>query len=248
MSLRFAVVHEAEADFRTATELADRVLIEAIDWLDEDLLPDQRDWVGHEPNGQRLTWAAIGRLAQAAGIRARGHFDGEPGLADAGAARRAILYLRATFPDVKAVLLIRDRDDQAERRVGLEQARGQDHGGVVIVVGLAVVERECWVISGFEPVDDGEPDRLGAERVRLGFDPRACSHELTAGKDDTAIRSPKRVLRQLCGDDRQRERRCWTATHLDLLRERGGENGLADYLREVRDRLGRLFGHVPDAR
>ena len=30
MSLRFAVVHEAEADFRTATELADRVLVEAL--------------------------------------------------------------------------------------------------------------------------------------------------------------------------------------------------------------------------
>ena len=34
MSQRFAVVHEAEADFHTATELADRVLMEAIDWLD----------------------------------------------------------------------------------------------------------------------------------------------------------------------------------------------------------------------
>jgi hypothetical protein len=33
MSVRFAVVHEADADFQTATELADRVLVEAIDWL-----------------------------------------------------------------------------------------------------------------------------------------------------------------------------------------------------------------------
>jgi hypothetical protein len=38
MSLRFAVVHEAEAEFHTATELADRVLVEAIDWLDEEML------------------------------------------------------------------------------------------------------------------------------------------------------------------------------------------------------------------
>src|SRR4051812_29936622 len=38
MSVRCAVVHEAEADFQTATELADRVLVEAIEWLDEDLL------------------------------------------------------------------------------------------------------------------------------------------------------------------------------------------------------------------
>jgi hypothetical protein len=30
MSVRFAVVHEAEADFETATELADRVFLERI--------------------------------------------------------------------------------------------------------------------------------------------------------------------------------------------------------------------------
>jgi hypothetical protein len=30
MSLRFAVVHEAAADFATATELADRVLLKAV--------------------------------------------------------------------------------------------------------------------------------------------------------------------------------------------------------------------------
>lgn len=33
MTKRFAVVYEAEADLRTATELADRALVEAIDWL-----------------------------------------------------------------------------------------------------------------------------------------------------------------------------------------------------------------------
>jgi hypothetical protein len=45
MSQRFAVVHEAEADFQTGTELADRVLVEAVDWLEEELLPHQREWV-----------------------------------------------------------------------------------------------------------------------------------------------------------------------------------------------------------
>jgi hypothetical protein len=45
MSRRFAVVHEAAADFQTATELADRVFLESINWIDECLLPDQREWV-----------------------------------------------------------------------------------------------------------------------------------------------------------------------------------------------------------
>jgi hypothetical protein len=183
-------------------------------------------------------------LAREAGIRAHGHFDGEPGLPDAAAARRAILYLLAAVPDLQAILLIRDQDDEPERRAGLEQARTQDPSGVVIVVGLAVVERECWVVCGFEPQDGGESSRLDAEKAALGFDPRLRSHELTACKDDSAVRSPKRVLRRLSGDDRHRERHCWKNTPLGLLRERGGGNGLTAYLQEVPDRLAPLIGYV----
>src|SRR3954447_12364173 len=102
MSRRFAVVHEAEADFRTATELADRVLREAVGWLDEDLLAHQREWVAE---GRRLRWTAIKQLAREAGIRVHGHLEGEPGLPDAAAARRAILTLLAIIPDLDAILL-----------------------------------------------------------------------------------------------------------------------------------------------
>jgi hypothetical protein len=246
MSHRFAVVHEAMADFHIATELADRVLVEAIDWLDEHLIAGQREWIGTVPVDRRLTWKAIPNLAREIGIKAHGHFDGVPGEADAAAARRAILYLKETIPDVHAILLVRDQDDQPERRIGLEQARDQDHRGTVIVIGLAVVEREAWVISGFDPQDEEETARLDAERQNLGFDPRHRSHELTACKDDQATRSPKRVLRQLSRDNRSRERHCWTNTPLARLRERGSENGLAAYLSEVRDRLARLIGHVAE--
>jgi hypothetical protein len=245
MSKRFAVVHEAAADFVTATELADRVLCEAIDWLDEDLLTHQRTWLGEVDRGDRLTWKGMRQLAQAAGIRVHGHFEGEPALPDAAAARRAILVLRRLCPDLDAILLIRDQDDEPERRGGLEQARSQDHGGITIVVGLAVVEREAWVISGFDPHDAAELARLEAERRHLGFDPRMRSHELTACKNDKAVHSPKRVLRQLAGADRNRERLCWTEAPLEILRQRGGQNGLAGYLAEVRNRLAPLIGHVP---
>jgi hypothetical protein len=244
MSQRFAVVHEAEADFDTATELADRVLVESIDWLEEHQIAHQREWVEQAPGSRRLTWKTIPQLAREVGIRAHGHFGGEPGEADAAAARRAILYLLATVPDLKAILLIRDQDDQPGRRDGLEQARRHDHSGAVIVIGLAVVERECWVISGFDPRDEEETSRLAAERQHLGFDPRHRSHELTACKDDRAPRSPKRVLRTLCGMDRDRERHCWSKVTLDVLRERGVENGLTAYLHEIRDRLAPLIGHV----
>ncbi|WP_148590848.1 hypothetical protein [Aquisphaera giovannonii] len=122
MSLRFAVVYEALADFRTASELADRLLVESIDWLAEADIEHQRSWV-HETDDGPLTWGRIGALASAANIRAMGHFDGRPGAPDAAVARRAILYLRRTFLDLAGILLIRHRDHQPERRTGLEQAR-----------------------------------------------------------------------------------------------------------------------------
>lgn len=244
MSLRFAVVHEAEADFCTATELADRVLVEAIEWLEQELLAGQREWVGELGGGRRLTWKGIKGFAREAGIRVHGHFDGEPGLPDAAAARRAILYLLKDVPGLNAIALVRDQDDQPERRAGLEQARNQERSGKVIVLGVAVVERECWVVSGFDPQDEFEASRLESERTTLGFDPRLGSHQLTACKDDRATRSPKRVLGELTRNDPDRQRRCWTDPSLALLRERGAENGLAAYLGEVRERLAPLIGYV----
>lgn len=209
MSRAFAVVHEADADFQTATEVADRVLIDAIDWLDDSVLEYQRTWVSHTPGGERLTWKRIKQLARDAGVDVEGHIDNQPAFPDAKAARRAILYLLSAFAELDGVVLIRDQDDQPERRIGLEQARGEHHGKPVIVVGLAVVEREAWVISGLEPQNADEQARLDAERQTLGFNPCERSHELTACKDDTAKRSPKRVLHILSGGDHDRQRR-WT--------------------------------------
>jgi hypothetical protein len=244
MTLRFAVVHEAEADFQTATELADRELLTAIDWLDEDLIGGQREWVGHCA-ATRLTWKNLKRLALDAGVTPMGHFGGETAFPDARAARRAIAFLITEVPDLNAIVLVRDQDDQPERRDGLQQARREDHSGLPVVIGVAVVEREAWVISGFDPAGEAEDASLGSVRKRVGFDPRTHSHELNACKDDNAPRSPKRALRELSGDNRDRERRCWSECALDVLRERGRENGLTAYMTEVRERLAPLIGHVP---
>jgi hypothetical protein len=245
MSLLFAVVAEAPADHRIASDLADRVLVDAIpDWLDEELLPHQRRWV-IEASGTWLTWKNIRKLARSAGIEAEGFFDGEPALPDARAARRALRYLRSAIPELKAVMLIRDQDDQKERRNGLEQARCEDHEGLEIVIGLAIPEREAWVLSGFEPQDDDERKQLDEERQALGFFPHEQSHELNACKDDFAPRSPKRVLRVLVGGRHDRESECWTRTSLQVLQLRGTANGLAEFLQEVRTRLAPLIGHVP---
>ena len=245
MTLRFAVVHEADADFTTAVQLADRVLLEAFpDWIDEESLCHYREWISEASDGWRLTWKTIKKLADEAGIRSYGHFDGEAGEADAKAARRAILFLLDNIPELNGILLIRDQDDQPERLDGLDQARKQYRSKIPIVVGLAVVEREAWVISGFDPQDDDEARRLESERRKLGFDPRLRSHELTAGKNDQAPRSPKRVLSCFSGDDYGREQHCWAKTSLEVLRERGSDNGLVAYLDEIRDQLAQLIGYV----
>jgi len=197
MSQLFAVVHEADADFTTATELADRVLVEAIDWLDFDSLAYQRNWLSETSAGARLTWTGIAK-----------------------------------------------HDREPERRQGLEQARNQDHGGIAVVVGLAIVERESWLICGFHPEDNVETARLESTQTELGFDPRECSHELTAHKDELAKRSPKRVLKALTQGIWEREQRCWQVTPLEVLRKNGKENGLADFLLEVRERFAPRIGRV----
>lgn len=237
MSHKFVVVYEAPADFRVATELADRVILDKIDWLDEAILATQRQWIA-EDGGRPLKWSVIAGLARAAGIRVQGQFDGVPGEPDARAGRRALAYLFFRFDDLAAAVLVRDVDDQPERREGLQQAKVffADRGKP-IVLGVAVVERESWVIAGFEPRDADESDRLQAERQKLGFNPCERPHELTACKDDAAVRSPKRVLAALVGNDNQRERECWITTPLPTLRARGTENGLAAYLNDVEVQL-----------
>jgi hypothetical protein len=246
MSLRFAVVFEHYDDFVTATELADRVFCECHDWVN-DYLPHTRQWLS-DHRGARFTWTGIKNDAMSVGVRVHGHFLDGPGLADAASARRAIKYLREVDDALHAIMLIRDRDDQPERRQGLEQAR-IEHASVlarpVVVIGFAVVERESWVISGFQPIDGDEQTRLDNLRQELGFFPHENSHQLTASKDDTAPRSPKRVLRALTGGVNDRERSCWNDTPLGVLRQRGSENGLVEFLNEVRDRLAPLIGHVP---
>lgn len=241
MTKKFFVVSEARADFITATELADRVLLTEVAWLDDEIIDSQRQWVGEVSPGCHLAWTAIAHRAREVGIRAHGHFNGKPGLPDASAARRAILYILKQFERVDGILLIRDLDDQHERRQGLEQARTADSSKTKIVIGVASCERESWVICGFDPEDDNEKQWLGEEHQKLGNNPCLRSHELTACKSDIALRSPKRVLKHLTGDNWERQRRCWKVTSLQVLKERGVVNGLADYLEEIKVHLAQVL-------
>jgi hypothetical protein len=243
--MRLVAFCEAPADFRIASDLVDRVLREA-----------DPSWVGDvmdaAPEGIRVWHGELGQTffvikeltVHVDRLEARvqhGHFDGRPGAADIMTGRNAAAIVRALLKrghDIDAAVLVRDMDDQPDRRAGLEQARTEARSWARfgIVLGCPDPKREAWVLCGFEPDGDGEQARLGEIRRELGFSPHVDAHKLTA-KDDLAKRSAKRVLRALTMGDVAREESCWKKTPLDTLHARGELTGLRAYLIELEQQL-----------
>ena len=248
MTVRLLVVCEAPADFRIATDLADRVACASEEWLETELLPDLRRWVQTEPDRPFLRWQDIDIAAAERGVRLRprSRFSDKPGAADAAAADKALLFATSLPPDERpdAVLLIRDTDDHIERQRGLEQASQLDAGRTWpfrVVIGLAHPKREAWVLAGFEPKDPDEHDRLNTIRNKLGYDPRIHSDKLTAATKGSKHHA-KQVVDDLMLKDREREASCWQTTPLERLRANGEANGLAAYLRDLDDHIVPLLG------
>lgn len=246
-ALLIAAVCEAAADQRTVSILIDRLLVEQVEWLDADSLAATRSYRGIEAHNCFVAWRHVRRLAgDAFGRRfhpnVHGHFGGEPGAADADAARRAIQLVRQIDPDV--ILLVRDADNQPERRRGLEQARSTSPLEKRIVIGVADPMRECWVLAAFEPQTDGERTLLEDEKCSLGFDPCVKSTQLR-DRNDGAPRSAKRVLKALLDDGAEAEEWVLRQAGQGLMRERGRENGLAAFLGEVEARICPLLGGGP---
>jgi hypothetical protein len=101
------------------------------------------------------------------------------------------------------------------------------------------------VIAGFEPRNDEELDRLERLRQELGFHPCNRSHELKAIHDRDK-QSAKRVLTELVKGNRDRELSCISETPIALLKQRGTDNGLSDYLTELQERIVPLFSGRSD--
>jgi hypothetical protein len=105
---------EADADAETLRVLVDRLLQHAADWVTPDLLPSLRAWQGIEPETMASSWKHVRDLCTQHGIRAQGHFGGEPGAPDALAARRALMLFRKLGPP-DAIILLRDGDHQTSQ-------------------------------------------------------------------------------------------------------------------------------------
>jgi hypothetical protein len=242
---RILVVCEARGDFRIASTLCERVLRENgpqwfLDYFEHS--PEHvLAWSGADASEQFISWKRLDALRTALGVRPpRGHFAREPGSADAVAARTALAIARhlkrskAPLP-IDVVLLVRDLDDQPERRRGLGQARDEAKEldpSMPVILGAAYPEIEAWLIEGFEPLTREEENLVAELRQELGFDPRFKASTLTA-KHDNDRRGCKRVLSVLVRGEHERKERCYSTTPLDVLRARGHTSGLTLMLDEV---------------
>ena len=243
------VIVEGAADARIATRLAERVILEQVDWI-EPYLQSMVAWTGFLPHSEYTCWKDLNVIyleAARSGVRLPRYLGGDKhkSLKAYGAAARKVLhYIRRLSEDrtIRAVLLICDLDNQPERRVGLEQARTEHETyqpGIAVVIGTPNRKREAWVLNGFEVQDAAEQRILSQIISELGFDPCAEPHRLRAASraEPERQRNAKVVLELLTAHDQEREVRCWEVTGLAVLRHRGIYTGLSDYISEVETRL-----------
>ena len=111
---------------------------------------------------------------------------------------------------------------------------------LAIVGALAQPESEAWLVCAWSPGDPHERAEHTSLRQELGFDPIARSQELTS-TSDTSRKDTKKVLERLAGSVAAAEEH-FRRRSLGELEQAGTENGLADFLRElrpvIRNRLG----------
>lgn len=245
----FVVIVESSADAQTATKLAERVLVEKLDWLEPESLQDLFRWSGLQDKADYSCWKNIRQIVYES-ERNLGYKPprtlrrNQPLKADGAAAIKVLNLIRFLQKNrqIRAVLLIRDLDNQPERRDGLEQARVEHiarQPKLEIVIGTANRMREAWVLNGFLPADRKEESILDNIKNRLTFDPCEEPHRLRSNSWDEPerVRNPKVVLEQLTNNDKSREQQCWEETSLPVLQQRGKNTGLTAYLQEVEQRL-----------
>ncbi len=250
--IEFCVIVEDEADAQIACCLAERVLVDKLEWLYPSHLQHMFKWSGFQENTNYSRWQDIGDIIEQfkqRGFRVPKYLGhGKDGRLKAdGAATMKILNLIGLLQhkmqrQIAVVLFIRDLDNQPERRAGMEQVR-KEHAALQPVlrinIGTANRMREAWVLNGLIPSIPEEKRLLNEIKEKLSFDSCEEAHRLrsTSGLEPDRLRNPKVVVELLTGGDKLRERQCWEETSLDKLHSIGTQTGLADYLTEIEQRL-----------
>jgi hypothetical protein len=242
------VVVEGSSDVEIATRLAERVIVENSPWLEAETLAYVFKWSGLVENTEHSYWKNTGDIIKHFAsefrfpkIRSNGKLKTD------GKAARKIMTLISFLQhkqkrNIKAVILIRDLDNQPERREHIEQARSEytnQQPTLEIVIGTADRMREAWVLNGFIPSSQEEEEILENIKRRLNFDPCEDSHKLRSNSfsEPERGRNPKVVLEELTGNERFREQKCWEETSLEVLQQRGQNTGLKAYLQEIQQRM-----------
>jgi hypothetical protein len=240
--LEFVVVSEAEADARLVCDLADRIFLEeGPDWIDEQLLPNLRNWSGFDhPTYTR--WPAIKDAMREHRARPRylGHVQGKPQGAACAESRKAILLAieRQKSCSIDGLILSKDLDSRSERREGMRQARDEKQAELVVVLATPNPKREAWVLNGFVCNGTDEEQKLSRICKQLSFNPCEEAHRLRySSRTSRPDRDPKRILGDLTNQNSEREERCWKETALSILQARGRQTHLEEFLAEVRERL-----------
>jgi hypothetical protein len=228
----FIVIVESRADAEISTKLAERVLLKKVECLEPDTLDHLIQWSGLELGTEHSCWKNISDIIEHFSnefkfprIRSNGKLkkDGKA----ASKVMKLISFLQYKLKrDIKAVIFIRDLDNQPERRQHLAQARseytGQDK--LEIVIGTANRMREAWVLNGFMPLNPEEEKTLKEITKKLNFNPCTEAHRLRSTSSDE--RDPKVVVKKLTDGDYSREQQCWEETNLEILRSREKSTGL----------------------
>ncbi|MDJ1168464.1 hypothetical protein PMG71_03375 [Roseofilum sp. BLCC_M154] len=241
--VEFIVIVEARADAELGTKLAERVFLETVEWLDSDQLPYYFQWRGLKEGTEFSCWkdikVIIDFFKQELGYKPPRFLGGKGAkLKTDGAAARKILNLVRFLQrqrEIKAILFIRDLDNQPERRQHLEDVRSEEISKkpqLEIIIGTPDRNREAWVLNGFIPGDAQERELLEDMVKKLSFDPCLEAYKLRS-PEPQELRNAKSVLYKLTRNDYSREQQCWEATDLEVLRERGENTGLASYLCEI---------------
>ncbi len=211
------------------------------------------EWAGAEDLGQHLPGVRYTRRGRTDDlpsgevriggrpIKTRGFINGRSLAPEAGAWRRALLYVLAGVEQVDAVICARDTDGDPARLVGVRQAASLIDRPVLICAPHQ--DAEAWIILGMARHVD--PDRRAAMARALGFDPIDAPERLTA-QPNSAPTDAKRVLSQLRGG--AAVSRAVPVAQLaaliddcrppaDVVARVGPRCGLADFIEQVRARL-----------
>ena len=211
------------------------MLLENVPWAEQDHLVHLRQFVAENP---LYEWTRIQNVpASILSKKLRvtpGKFRGEPGAPDALLARKTIVLLNSLNPLPQVLVVMRDIDLEPGRQTGWNQARDEYHGKPPLILGIAIIKRENWILAGFRSRNEDEELRLQAERQTLGYDP-SLHPDQPNSHERGSKHCPKRVLANLVWSAGvERELECLRDTPLEELETRGESIGLKQFLIEIR--------------